>query len=191
MTAQAAPQESPTRPLIEAQPPLESEARVDAILNTIREHIGFVPDGLRLYGISPPLLEAFVANINYFLGGTRLPQHLTTMIRYLVSSKNNCQFCIDLNEGFLAQMTIDLDQARAAREDPDRAPVEARDKPLLRLALKSALDPHGVEARDLDAARQQGWEDRDIFDAVVQGAHTRGFNQVLATFKLDQQGVLA
>lgn len=176
--------------LITPTPPTGEEERVAAVLEKMEEHLGFVPDGLRLYGISPPLLETFVGNVGYFaMGGTALPPELTTMIRYLVSSRAKCQFCIDMNEGFLNNMGIDLDRVREARGNPDKAPLKDREKTLLKLALKSVNSDETVTNEDLDHARQQGWGDREIFDAVVQAANISSFNHVLRTFKIEHQGV--
>ena len=179
------------QPLLTPQPPAGDEAKVAAILDAVQQNLGFVPDGLRLYSISPPLLEAFIANISYFRGGTNLPPALTTMIRYLVSAKAHCQFCIDLNEGFLVHLGVDLDRARMARNNPDLAPLQERERLLLKLALRAVDNPDGISAVDLDAARAQGWDDRGIFDAVVQAANNRAFNHVLRTFKVEAQGVFA
>ncbi len=184
------PERNTVRPLIDVTPPKGEEGRVAAVFQAIEGHIGFVPDALRLYGISPPLLEAFVGNVAYFRGGTALSPLLTTMIRYLVSSAADCRFCIDMNEAFLVQMGQDLGQLRAARENPEQAPVEARERPLLRLALKAASEPQSVTEADVAAAREQGFSDRDIFDAVAQAASNRALNLVLGTFKVEEQGAL-
>ncbi len=180
-----------TRPLLHPVPPAGQEDRVEQIFGGIKEHLGFIPDGLRLYGISPPLLEAFVGNVGYFMGETKLPPELTTMIRYLVSAQAGCQFCIDMNESFLLQQGHKLEEVRAARRHPDKAPLDDKQKILLNLALKAVDDPEAIHAADLDAVRQQGWTDRDIFDAVVQAANNRAFNFVLRTFKVEAQGVFA
>jgi len=178
-------------PLLVPHPPAGEEQRVAAILGAVEQHLGFVPDGLRLYSISPPLLEAFVANISYFRGGSPLSPVLTTMIRYLVSAQAGCQFCIDLNEGFLNHLGIPLEEACRARENPEWGPIEARERPLLNLALQAVNDPDAVHAATLQAARDQGWHDRDMFDAVVQAANNRAFNHVPRTFKLERQGSFA
>ena len=179
------------QPLLDPVPPAGQEDRVESVFARVQEHLGFVPDGLRLYSFSPPLLEAFVANIGYFRDGTGLPPVLTTFIRYLVSSDAGCQFCIDLNEGFLSHLGVDIDAARAARRDPDAAPLEPRERLLLKLALKSVDSPQHIAGDDLEAVRAQGWSDRDIFDAVVQAANNRAFNFVLRTFNVERQGVFA
>lgn len=179
------------QPLIIPAAPAGEEQRVDAILDMAKEHLGFVPDGLKLYSISPPLLETFFTTVGYFRGGTNLSPVLTTMIRYLVSSEAKCQFCIDMNEGFLDQMGVDLNRVRAARNNPTSAPVEEKERVLLDIALRSVDNPEGVVQADMDAAHAQGWSDRDIFDAVAQATSNRAFNFLLRTFNIEEQGVFA
>jgi alkylhydroperoxidase family enzyme len=178
--------------LIHPQAPADDEEKVAAILGAIEERLGFVPDGLRLYSISPPLLESFVSNIGYFnSGGTELPPTLTAMIRYQISWNSGCSFCIDMNEGFLTSMGVDLDSIRASRNNPDAAPFDEKQKALLKLAIKSVNSPEDVSKTDLDEMRRWGWNDRSIFDAVVQAANNRAFNYVLRTFNIEHQGSLA
>ena len=179
-------------PLIFPQAPAGDEQRVAGIFNAIQEHLGFIPDGLRLYSLSPPLLETFINNVNYFNGGgTQLPGELTAMIRYLVSWQAGCSFCVDMNEGFLVNMGKDLDSVRAARNNPELAPLSEKDKAMLKLALKAVNSPEFVSKDDLDQARHHGWQERDLFDAVAQAANNRAFNLVLRTFKIEHQGVFA
>lgn len=179
------------KPLMIPQVPAGEEGRVDAVFSAVKQHLGFIPDGLRLYSFSPALLETFVGNVSYFNSGERLAPSLMAMIRYLVSWESKCSFCIDMNEGFLTSMGLDLDAVRAARNNPDIAPIPPKEKPLLSIALKSVNNPEGVNAADIRAAKAQGWSDRDIFDVVAQAASNRAFSYVLRTFKVDSQGAFA
>lgn len=179
------------KPLIIPQVPAGEEGRVDAVLSAVKQRLGFIPDGLKLYSLSPALLETFVGSVSYFNSGERVAPSLMAMIRYLVSWESKCQFCIDMNEGFLTNMGLKLDDIRAARNNPDAAPISAKEKPLLTIALKSVNDPESVDTRDIQAAKAQGWTDRDIFDVVAQAASNRAFNYVLRTFKVESQGIFA
>lgn len=179
------------KPLLNPQSPQGQEARVDAVFDAIKQHIGFVPDALRLYSFSPPLLETFVGNISYFNSGERLSPALMAMIRYQVSSEAKCNFCIDMNEGFLTNMGLDLGAVRAARGNPDIAPLPAKEKVLLKIAVKAVQQPDSIGEQEIQDAKTQGWSERDIFDAVVQAANNRALNFVLRTFKVDAQGVFA
>jgi uncharacterized peroxidase-related enzyme len=189
---QEAIQTQSTKPLLYPKPPVTDEERVNEIFKGIEEAVGFVPDGLRLYGISPPLLENYVRNIVYFnQGGTSLPRALCVMIRYLVSWNAGCSFCIDLNEAFLSSMNYSLDEVRAARNNPDLAPLEKNERALLKLAVRSVDEPDNITEADMENVRNYGWSDREIFDAVAQAASNRSFNSVLRTFKVEHQGAFA
>ena len=179
-------------PLLYPQAPAGEEERVNAIFSGVKEHLGFIPDGLKLYSLSPPLLETFMGNIGYFnQGGTPLPQGLPAMIRYLVSWNAGCSFCVDMNEGFLTSMNYSLDEIRAARSNPDLAPFEKKERTLLKLALKAVNEPEQITQADLDNARSKGWSDREIFDAVAQAANNYAFNIILRTFNIEHQGALS
>jgi alkylhydroperoxidase/carboxymuconolactone decarboxylase family protein YurZ len=52
-------------------------------------------------------------------------------------------------------------------------------------------DPDSVSAKDIQAAKAQGWSDRDIFDVVAQAASNRAFSSVLRTFNVESQGAFA
>jgi len=177
--------------LVSPTAPAGEEQRVQAILDMAEEYLGFVPDGLKLFSLSPTLMETFFTNVGYFRSGTNLSPVLTTMIRYLVSSKAKCNFCIDMNEGFLDQMGIDIDIARAARNDLGKAPVADNEHILLDIALRTINDPDSVNQADMEAAHAEGWSDHDIFDAAAQASNNRAFNYLLRTFNIEQQGVFA
>ena len=178
-------------PLIYPIAPAGEEERVAGVLGAVESHIGFIPDGLRLFSFSPPLLETFAANISYFNGGTELSPVLMTMIRYLSSWQTQCSYCIDLNEGFLTNMGLELDVIRAARSNPEAAPVAENEIPLLLLALKSVNTPEEVSEQDIKEVRMSGWSDRNIFDAVVQAANNRAFSLVLRAFNVEHQGAFS
>lgn len=178
--------------LIFPQAPAGEEDRVNAIFSNIEQHIGFVPDGLKLYSISPPLLETFVGNVSYFnMGGTSLSPALTAMIRYQVSWDAGCSYCVDLNETFLVNQGFDLDAIRNTRNNPDAAPLSDKEKVLLKIAIKAVESPDDVNKDDIEAAHEAGWSDREIFDAVTQAASNRAFNYILRTFNIEHQGVFS
>ena len=178
--------------LIYPKAPTGEEARVNEVLENIEKHLGFIPDGLRLFSFSPPLLENFVGNISYFnMGGTQLPPALTAMIRYQISWDSGCSYCVDLNEGFLSNLGIELDDIRATRNNPDAAPFAEKEKALLKLAIKSVEAPEQIGEADIENVQNQGWADREIFDAIVQAANNRAFNYVLRAFNIEHQGVFA
>ncbi|MEE9342248.1 MAG: hypothetical protein V3V12_01285 [Gammaproteobacteria bacterium] len=179
------------KPLITPRVENEDKAKVDAIFSHIETHMGFVPAGLQLYSASPALLETFVQTVGYFMSHATLSQELLATIRYLVSSDANCKFCINFNEGILLNLGKSHEDLQAAKSNHENAPLNADEKVLLALALKGINDPEGVSHSDMKKARDSGYSDRDIFDAVAIAANNKAFTHVLRSFKVEHQGAFA
>jgi alkylhydroperoxidase family enzyme len=177
--------------LLDPRPPEAEGARVEAIIRPYAEMLGWIPAGLRLLGVSPPVLEHYVRGIDYFWTHPRLSPRLLTLIRYLVSARGHCEYCIDFNASLLLGEGLDQDAVHAARERPHEAPLADKDKALLLLVLKAVEHPHAVEEADLVQVRALGWSDRDIFEAVWHGAGNRAFGTVLSAFKVEHEGAFA
>lgn len=178
-------------PLLQPVPPAAEQGRVDAIFSGIQKRMGIVPDGVRLYGLSPHLLETFVSSVGYFSEHPTISNRLLGFVRYLASDQVNCQFCIDFNQAFLISLGVEPADIQAARTDITAAPLEEREKILLALALKAVNTPEAVDESDIAVAHAQGWSDSDIFDVVAGVAMNRSFNIMLKTFNVDSQGVFA
>lgn len=169
----------------------EEQAQVAEMLAGVEEHLGFIPDGLKLYSVSPPLLQSFLGTIGYFLAHATIRQELLATIRYLVASESKCDFCIGLNEGFLTNMGVDMDAVRAARENPDKAPLEEKEKALLKHVLITVNAPTSQTSKDLETLNALGWTDREIFEAILVGSNNRSFSTMLKAFHVEGQGAFA
>lgn len=173
--------------LINPQPPAEDEEKVAGILRHIEENMGFVPDGLRMLGVSPVLLENMMGNVAYFMAHKELSQDLLWFIRYLNSEEVGCDFCISFTGGMLMNnLGKTADQLQAAKDNPDNAPLTDKEKTLLKIALASCDSPENVSAADLQKARDAGFSERNIFDAVAAAVNNRAFTLLLRTFKVDE-----
>ncbi|BAO44564.1 carboxymuconolactone decarboxylase family protein [Thiolapillus brandeum] len=173
--------------LINPEIPATDRERVERILKGVEMRLGFVPAGLRLYAISPPVLEQFVNLVGYYMEHPRLNMKLMVFIRYLVSSAARCRFCIDLNAAILLEMGVTSEELEAAAEDAGKAPLDEADRILLQIALDAIDRPDDISRAEMDAAREQGFSDRDIFDAVIIAANNKAFTHVLRTFKVEDQ----
>lgn len=173
------------QPLLSPVAPAGSEDQVQAIFAQVEAAFGVVPAPIKLYALSPVLLQNFVNTVGYFHHQSTLSAKLLAMIRYLVSDKATCHFCIDFNEAILSNLGADLEQVRAAKSDVTLAPLSDAEKILLNLAVKAVENPEEVTAEDLEAARAAGFSDQEIFEAVVQGSNNRALNLLLKAFKVE------
>jgi alkylhydroperoxidase family enzyme len=175
---------------IDTQAPADEQNRVDAIIAPYAEMLGRAPGGLQMLGISPPVLEHYAGTIQYYMAHPRLSQPLLTLIRYLVSWRGECTYCIDLNESFLMNAGLDLDTIRACRADATQAPLDEREKDLLLVSLDAVDYPQRVTRDRIAALRAHGWSDRDIFDAVWHATLNRAFGHTAEAFGLPPDGYI-
>ena len=116
-----------------------------------------------------------------------LSMPLTTCIRMLVSQGGSCDYCIDMNVGMLINAAgWTPEQVAATRADFNDSPLSSAEKTLLGLVLKATRDSSGVSAADLQAARDAGWSDGDILDAVNHGARMVAGDIVINGFKVER-----
>jgi len=179
-----------SKPYIDATPPSDAQEKVASLLAPFDAMFGRAPDALRMLAVSPSILENYIHNIGYFIQHPRLSPALTGMIRYLASASGGCTYCVNLNEQILLSNGVSLEAIRGARENPQKAPLEAREKALLGLVVKAVNTPHDVTAEDVDEARAHDWSDGDIFDALYHGHSARAFGSLLDSLNLQQEGVL-
>lgn len=112
---------------------------------------------------------------------------LTTCIRMLVSQAGNCTYCIDMNAGMLVNMAgWTPEQVAATRADYRDSPLSEREKNLLGLVLKSTRDSNQISSHDLQAARDAGWSDSEILDAVNHGARMVASDILINGFKVER-----
>ncbi|MCK9355190.1 MAG: hypothetical protein M0P59_13695 [Gallionella sp.] len=148
--------------------------------------MGRVPNAFQMYSSSPALLEQNFMAIAYYMQHPTLSFPLLATVRMLVSQKNDCQYCVGLNEAMLMGMAnMTPEQIAATKRDPQEAPLPEKDKAMLLLVLKATQSPKSVEKTELDQLRALGWNDGEIMDAVYHGARNVAADIVFNTFKIE------
>ncbi len=162
----------------------EASGEVDAIYQATRKAFGFLPNAARLLATSPPLLAHHMRHIGYYSQHPTLGAPLLAFIRLLVSDRARCRYCVHMNAAMLMQAGISPEGIEAAREDPESAPLPARERALLGFALAAVSDPHAIGEHEMVQVRAQGWSDGEILDAVYHGASAVAVDIVLDTFNV-------
>ncbi|MCP4667641.1 MAG: hypothetical protein GY849_14900 [Deltaproteobacteria bacterium] len=142
-----------------------------------------VPEPLILMSASPELTHLQSGVIRHFMTHEKLDMGLLAMIRYLVASEHNYQFCINLNGGIL-KMAGEMSDSdlKALKDNPGEAQLEESQKALLLFVLKVVRTPDEVQESDVDALRELGWSDQDIFEAAFHGASMIGASKLYRAF---------
>ena len=171
--------------LLNMVPPDEAEGKLLELYDTAEQFFGMVPNNVKMFGVSPAMLENQVQFAVYSMEHPTLSAPFFAMIRLLVSHATGSPYCARMNAGLLLQQGFTSEQIEAAKADAGEVPLDEKETALLRFVLKATKAPKSIEARDVDELRAMGWRDRDIFGAVAHGARAVATNILFDTFKLE------
>jgi uncharacterized peroxidase-related enzyme len=167
--------------------PESATGEVAEIYAQIKSAWGHVPTAMQVFSAHPFLLRHQWEYYASIMQHPTLAFPLTASIRMLVSQAGNCSYCIDMNAGMLINMAgWTPEQVAATRADFKNSPLSANEKMLLGLVLKATRDSNSVTALDVQAAREAGWSDSDILDAVNHGARMVAADILINAFKVER-----
>ena len=152
--------------------PKDATGLVKTVYDEIKAKWGFVPVVIQQYSLNPKLLKA-QWDLYATLGNNKnFDPKMMTMMRMLVSEKNDCDYCVGLNKGMLLNMfKLPMDEINTLTLDPSSAKLEEKQKSMLLFMLKAANTPHDTSAGDIDNLKKLGWTDKDIFEGVKSAAN--------------------
>lgn len=173
--------------ILQTVTPETATGEVAAIYAQIQQAWGQVPTAIQAYSANPFLLKQQWEYYGSIMQHPTLTMPLTTCIRMLVSQAGNCTYCIDMNAGMLINMFgWTPDQAAATRANYLDSPLSPKEKTLLGLVLKMTGDSTSITSADMQAARDAGWSDGDILDAVNHGARMVASDIIINGFKVER-----
>lgn len=173
-------------PLIQTITPSEATGELAKIYKVIEAMRGTVGNNAQLFSVSPELLRQQMDFIMFYMNHPTLSMPLLASVRMLVSSGEECQFCIDYNTAMLVNMAgWSLEQVATVRTNIGDANLPEREIAMLRLVIKAIRNAHAVNANDLDTLREMGWSDSDILDAVNHATRMLATDIIFNTFKIE------
>ena len=173
--------------MLQTVTPESATGEVAEIYAQIQNAWGQVPTAIQAYSANPFLLKQQWEYYGSIMQHPTLTMPLTTCIRMLVSQAGNCTYCIDMNAGMLINMAgWTPDQVAATRANYLDSPLTSQEKTLLGLVLKMTRDSTSITPADMQAARDAGWSDSDILDAVNHGARMVAGDIIINGFKVER-----
>lgn len=172
--------------LILTTPQEKAEGRLAELYREVEQMFGVVPDGVKLLGVSPGILDNQIQIMGHYHGHPTLGTPLLAMIRMMVANACKSSYCTNMNRGLLERAGLTKEQIDAALTDPGKAPLAEKEKVMLLFVLKACDDPHSATGADMDNLKNLGWTEKDIFEAVAHGARAVGTNIIFDTFRVNQ-----
>jgi uncharacterized peroxidase-related enzyme len=174
-------------PLLNTIHPQQAEGKTAEVYREIEGMFGFVPNAIRLNSINPGHMARHWEGIKEAIGHETLSDKLFTLIRLLLSEATQCDYCIGLNTSLLVQSHgMSLAEIAQVKQTLDAAPLDQKEKALLRFVMQGVSDSNSISADDIGALKQLGVSDREIFDALAHGAWHVANDVMINTFKVER-----
>jgi hypothetical protein len=172
--------------LIETVLPEKAEGPIKEAYDMFKQRIGVVPKPMEMMSVSPAFFDVQLKRIQYLSTHPTLSFSLLAHIRYLVARNLDYKYCLDFNELILKKQGLSETDIRNLEADPTNALLEEKEKSLLEFVVRAVKAPASTTAQDIEHLKEQGWEDRDIFDALSQGVSMIDHSIMMQVFQMDQ-----
>lgn len=158
----------------------ELDAPTRELFERAAEKFGFVPDVVRALGLRPEVASAQAALRDCLNGdATSLGRRRADLIALAVSGINDCEYCGTAHAGMIVERgELSGEEAALAFKDWRALELEQGDATMLEFAEKLTFQPAQVDAADIEALRDAGFDDGGIYDIVLVAAYRNFINRV-------------
>ena len=165
----------------------DAKGQIKEIYDEIENVWGYVPKGMELWSVNEEAFKMHWSAIKRTMSKNEEDRKLYTMIRFLVSDKNACAYCIGMNGGILINnFGVTEDELLAMKDDSSNAPLSQTRKLLLSFAIKSIKNPDAIGQNDINGLIYLGLKESDIFDVVRYAGYMSLVNTLFRTFKVEK-----
>ena len=163
---------------IETIAPEKATGRLARIYERVENQRGKVANVLQVHSLNPDALKQHLA-----LYQTLLFQHSPLsradreLLAVVISSANNCAYCIIHHREALAHQTSE-EFARQVAENPDEADLNDAQRAMIDYAVKLTQDVTSMKEEDVDELREAGFTDRTILDINLITSYFNFVNRI-------------
>lgn len=140
--------------------PADLRSRIEAIA----ERSGFVPNVFRALAVRPDELRAFMDYHDALMDRPGLSKAERELVVVATSGANRCTYCVVAHGAILRIRSKDPHLADQVATNPWACELDERQRAIVDLALLLATDSATLTDADLDAARDAGLTDDEIWD---------------------------
>lgn len=164
-----------TEPTAWVRVPPESDLPegVQTLFEKFKEKTGFVPNVARNFALTPEHFMRWFRYYDYLMRGeedSHLSRKEREMIAVVVSSANNCEYCLASHSAYLREITGDPVLPDVLAANFRRAHLTPKEHALLEFAYQITLDSAVMSSADVQMLRSIGFSDQAIFEAAQVAA---------------------
>ncbi|MFP5309582.1 MAG: peroxidase-related enzyme [Actinomycetes bacterium] len=140
-----------------------------ATILDVQERTGFVPNVFLALAHRPDELRAFLAYHDAVMEreGSGLTKAEREMVVVATSGVNDCLYCVVAHGAILRIRAKDPRLADELATNHRRGDLTPRQRAMVEFAVKVATESQAVDEADLEALRQHGFTDDDVWDIAA------------------------
>jgi uncharacterized peroxidase-related enzyme len=156
-------------------------SEVETLFQKFEAKVGFIPNVAKVFSLTPEHFLRWFHYYDFLLRNEQSPlsRKEREMIALVVSSENNCEYCLASHSAYLRDLTKDSILPDVLIHNYRRAELTEREKALLDFAVAITKESYEMNEQDLEILRQVGLSDEAIFE-VAQVAAMFNFTNRLA-----------
>ncbi len=161
--------------------PENAPAPAAELLAAVKSKLGLVPNMTKVMANSAPVLEGYLG-FSGALGKGSLPAKVREQIAILVAEGNACTYCLSAHTAIGKMVGLPESELAAARDASSSDPKTAA---ALRFASKVLTNQGSIDAADVAAVRDAGWNDAQIAEIVANVSLNIYTNLINKTFDVE------
>jgi uncharacterized peroxidase-related enzyme len=170
--SRANPQPQPTA-WVKVPPESEAPEDVQILFGKFKERTGFIPNVARNFALTPEHFMRWFRYYDFLMRNedkSQLSRKEREMIAVVVSSANECEYCLASHSAYLREITGDPVLPEVLAANFRRAHLTPREHALLEFAHQITLDSAVMSSADVQMLRAIGLSDEAIFEAAQVAA---------------------
>ena len=163
--------------------------KIQEMVKPMLEKSGALDETTRLLALREDIFFATTNMVSaYLLAKTELPFSTKERIALLVSIENTCKICVNAHKTLSRRLGMSEEQIEQVMVGIDSIDCEERERLLLKLCLRaSGKDSYKILKSDIDAVRNAGYSDTQIFEAVAITGYFNYINTISNVFGLEDE----
>jgi uncharacterized peroxidase-related enzyme len=137
------------------------------MLEAVKKQLGVVPNLFRMVSTSPVALEGYLS-LSGALSKGQLPAATRERIALAVAELNGCSYCLSAHT-YLGKNLAKLDDAEMTA-NRNGASNDPKADAAVRFAAKVVTERGHLQAKDVEAVKQAGYDDGQILEIVLHVA---------------------
>jgi len=147
---------------------------------------GYLPNMVKAFSHRPEVMEAWNALLGSIKSGMDMRRY--ELVTMAAARELRSSYCMLAHGSVLLHGHFTAPELQAIVEDGANAPLDAKDRAIMRFAAKVVRDATSITGQDVEALRAHHLSDAEIFDIVAAAAARCFFSKTLDGLGVEPDG---